>query len=68
MKQTTLRLPDELAAQAEIVARVRGTSLNALVIDALRAELERAGSDKRFTSQAREAIKRDKNALKRLAQ
>jgi hypothetical protein len=68
VKQTTLRLPDELAAQAEIVARVRGTSLNALVIDALRAELERAGSDKRFTSQAREAIKRDKNALKRLAQ
>ena len=67
MKQTTLRLPDELAKQAEIVARVRGTSLNALVIDALRAELERAGSDKRFTSQAREAIKRDKDALKRLA-
>jgi predicted transcriptional regulator len=68
VKQTTLRLPDDLAAQAEIVARVRGTSLNALVIDALRAELERAGSDKRFTSQAREALKRDKNALKRLAQ
>jgi hypothetical protein len=67
VKQTTLRLPDELAKQAEIVARVRGTSLNALVIDALRAELERAGSDKRFTSQAREAIKRDKDALKRLA-
>jgi hypothetical protein len=68
VKQTTLRLPDDLAAQAEIVARVRGTSLNALLVDALRAELERAGSDKRFTSQAREAIKRDKNALKRLAQ
>lgn len=29
-RQTTARIPDELAADAEAVARVRGTSINAL--------------------------------------
>jgi predicted transcriptional regulator len=67
VKQTTVRLPDDLAAQAEIVARVRGTSLNALLVEALAAELARTGADKRFTSRAREAIKRDKDAIRRLA-
>ena len=41
-KQTTVRLPDELADEAEAVAHVRGTSVNALIVDSLSAEVRSA--------------------------
>ena len=66
-KQTTVRLPDELAYQAEAVARVKGTSVNALIIDSLSAEIQRVRDDKDFTSRARELLKRDQELLDRLA-
>lgn len=66
-KQTTVRLPDELADQAEAVARVRGTSVNALIIESLAAEIERVRKDKVFTSRARKLLERDKELLDRLA-
>lgn len=66
-KQTTVRLPDELADEAEAVARVRGTSLNTLIVDSLATEIDRVRSDKEFTSRARELLKRDKELLDRLA-
>lgn len=67
-KQTTVRLPDELADQAEAVARVRGTSVNALIVDSLAAEIERVRTDKGFTARARKLLDRDKELLDRLAQ
>jgi predicted transcriptional regulator len=67
VKQTTVRLPDELADQAEAVARVKGTSVNALIIDSLAAEIQRVRDDKDFTSRARELLKRDEELLARLA-
>jgi predicted transcriptional regulator len=66
-KQTTVRLPEELADQAEAVARVRGTSLNALIVDSLAAEVDRVRADKDFTKRARQLLKRDKELLERLA-
>jgi predicted transcriptional regulator len=66
-KQTTVRLPEELADQAEAVARVRGKSLNALIIDSLAAEVERVRADKDFTKRARQLLERDKELLERLA-
>lgn len=66
-KQTTVRLPDELAAEAEAVARVKGTSVNALIIEALQAEIERVRQDENFTSRARELLERDRELLERLA-
>jgi predicted transcriptional regulator len=66
-KQTTVRLPDELADEAEAVARVRGTSVNTLIIDSLRAEIERVRSDKDFTDRARKLLERDRELLDRLA-
>jgi predicted transcriptional regulator len=66
-KQTTVRLPEELADQAEAVARVTGTSLNALIVESLAAEVERVRADKDFTSRARALLKRDKELLDRLA-
>ena len=66
-KQTTVRLPPDLAEQAEAVARVKGTSVNQLIIDSLQAEIERVRADDDFTSRAKRLIERDKELLERLA-
>ena len=66
-KQTTVRLPDDLADEAEAVARVRNTSVNQLIVDSLTAEIERVRSDKDFTDRAKALIERDKELLERLA-
>ena len=66
-KQTTVRLPDDLADEAEAVARVQGTSFNALIVDSLTSEIDRIRNDKDFTSRARELLKRDEELLDRLA-
>jgi len=47
-KQTTLRLPDDLADQAEVVAAVRNISVNQLAIEALQAEISRMKDDDQF--------------------
>jgi hypothetical protein len=65
-KQTTVRLPDELADEAEAVARVQGSSVNQLIINSLTAEIERVRSDEDFTSRAKRLIERDKELLERL--
>ena len=66
-KQTTVRLPEELAADAETVARVKGTSVNQLIVDSLAAEIDRVRADKDFTSRAKRLLARDKELLDRLA-
>ena len=66
-KQTTVRLPEELAEDAEAVARVKGTSVNALIIEALKTEIERVRQDEHFTSRAKRLIDRDRELLERLA-
>lgn len=66
-KQTTVRLPDELAQEAEALARVQGTSMNQLVIDSLRAEIQRVKADEDFTARAKRLLERDKELLERLA-
>jgi len=66
-KQTTVRLPDDLADEAEAVARVRGTSVNALIVDSLSTEVARVRSDKDFVARARKLLERDKELLDRLA-
>ena len=67
-KQTTVRLPEDLADQAEAVARVKGTSVNALIVESLAAEIERVRADKDFTARAQKLLTRDKELLERLAQ
>jgi len=66
-KQTTVRLPDELADEAEAVARVQGTSVNQLIIDSLSTEIDRVRANDDFTSRAKRLIERDKELLDRLA-
>jgi predicted transcriptional regulator len=66
-RQTTVRLPDELADQADAVARVRGTSLNALIVESLTTAIDLVRADDDFTERARKLLERDKELLDRLA-
>jgi len=66
-KQTTIRLPNELADDAEAVARVRGVSVNQLIIDSLAAEIERVRADDDFMARAKKLLERDREILDRLA-
>mgnify|MGYP000904164225 FL=1 len=66
-KQTTVRLPEDLAEDAEAVARVKGTSVNQLIIDSLATEIERVRADDDFTQRAKRLLERDKELLERLA-
>ena len=66
-RQTTVRLPEELADDAQTVARVKGTSVNALIVDALKNELDRVRQDGDFTSRAKRLLERDRELLERLA-
>ena len=66
-KQTTVRLPDDLADKAEVIARTRGTSVNQLIIDSLGIEIDRVRSDTSFMSRAKELVERDKEILDELA-
>ena len=51
----------------DAVARGRGVSVNAVVIDALVAEIERVKADKQFMAHLRRVTERDKEILDRLA-
>lgn len=66
-KQTTVRLPEALAEDAEAVARVRGTSVNQLIVDSLAAEIDRVRTNDDFTQRAKRLLERDKELLDRLA-
>jgi predicted transcriptional regulator len=67
-RATTVRLPEELADQVDVVARGRGVSVNAVVVDALVAEVERVRTDKTFVDHLRRITERDKEILDRLAE
>ena len=66
-KQTTLRLPDDLADQAEVVAAVRNISVNQLAIEDLQAEISRMKDDDQFIIDLKLHSKKHKNLLHRLA-
>ena len=66
-RQTTVRLPEALADAADAIARVKGTSVNALIIESLAAEVERVRADRDFTTRANKLLERDREIIERLA-
>jgi len=66
-KNLTVRLPDELAADAEAVARAEGTSLNETIKDALAEAVERRRKDPEFKKRLRDIVEQDRELLERLA-
>lgn len=63
-----MRIPEDLAQEADIVARGRGISVNTLMLDALRAEIEHVKDDVEFMQTLRALTERDKEILDRLAE
>ena len=55
------------AVETEVVARVRGISVNSLIIDVLEREIARVRNDKHFATKAKQLLKRDRELLERLA-
>ena len=67
-KATTVRLPEDLANTAEVVARARGTSVNQVILDALQAEVERVREDEDFMALLHTLVERDQEILDRVAE
>ena len=67
-RTTTVRIPEDLAQKADIVARGRGISVNTLMLDALRAEIDLVKDDVEFMQTLRTLTDRDKEILDRLAE
>ena len=66
-KNMTVRLPDDLAADAEALARVEGKSVNETIKDALTDAVERRRKDPKFRARVRQIIDEDRELLERLA-
>ena len=67
-KQTTVRLPDDLAEQAEVVARVQDKSVNQFIVDALTFEIDRVRKDAEFMDRVARLVERNREILDRLAE
>lgn len=65
-RQTTLRLPEDLADKAEVVARVQGKSLNQFVVDSLTVEIDRVREDRDFMELLEEVVARNAAVLESL--
>jgi hypothetical protein len=61
-------MPEELAEKADIIARGRGISVNALMLEALQTEIEHVKDDADFMGTLRALAERDKEILDRLAE
>ena len=66
-KQTTVRLPDDLADKVEPVARAKGTSVNQFIIDSLVIEIDRVRKDTKFINRVKQLAERDREILDELA-
>ena len=66
-KQTTVRLPNDVAEAAQKIAEIKGTSLNQLIVQALEQQIEEVRKDKKFMDEAKKLVQRDKNILDRLS-
>jgi hypothetical protein len=66
-KNLTIRIPDDVAANAEAIARVDGTSLNETVKQSLIEAVERRRKNPAFKARLKEIIEEDRELLERLA-
>ncbi|HLN16777.1 MAG TPA: hypothetical protein VK277_08515 [Acidimicrobiales bacterium] len=67
-KNLTVRLPDDVAADAEALARVEGQSLNETVKQSVIEAVERRRRNPAFKARLAKIIEEDRELLERLAQ
>ena len=63
----TVRLPEDLAADTEALARAEGLSVNETIRQALAEAVERRRKDPKFKARLRKIIEEDRELLERLA-
>jgi hypothetical protein len=66
-KNLTVRIPDDLVADVEALARVEGTSLNETVRQSLIEAVERRRNNPKFKARLAKIIEEDRKLLERLA-
>ncbi len=66
-KNLTVRLPDQLAADTDTLARVEGQSVNETIRTALEESIARRKKDPEFRARLRKIIEEDRELLERLA-
>ena len=66
-KNFTVRLPDDVAEDAQALARAEGQSMNETVKQALIEAVERRRKDPKFNARVRKIIEEDRELLERLA-
>lgn len=66
-KNLTVRLDDDLAADAQALARAEGQSLNETVKQALKEAVDSRRKDPKFKARVRRIIEEDRALLERLA-
>ena len=66
-KNITVRLPDDLAADVEALARVEGKSLNETVKQSLAETVAQRRKDPEFKARVARIIEEDRELLERLA-
>jgi predicted transcriptional regulator len=66
-KNFTVRLPDDVAEDAQALARAEGQSMNETVKQALIEAVERRRKDPKFRARVRKIIEEDRELLERLA-
>ncbi len=66
-KNLTIRIPDDVAANAEAIARVDGVSLNETVRQSLVEAVERRRTNPEFKARLKKIIEEDRELLERLA-
>lgn len=66
-KNLTIRIPDDVAANAEAIARVDGVSLNETVKQSLVEAVERRRKNPEFKARLKKIIEEDRELLERLA-
>ncbi len=66
-KNFTVRLPNDVAEDAQALARAEGQSMNETVKQALIEAVERRRKDPKFKARVRKIIEEDRELLERLA-
>jgi len=66
LKQTAIRIPEDLVSEIELVARIQDVSTNSLIIEAVRSFLKTVVSDPEFEQKARFIMANENELLERL--
>lgn len=62
----SLRLPEDLAADAEMIARIEGRPMTGFITDAIAAQIKATRDDPEFRKRLQERIEADKRIIARL--